>query len=75
MSLVMCNLHLHLRITTYHFKLNRNDIIALDRAYIDYFKFEEINQWDTVYVTKMKKNLVFKVLDDFIYQFRCGKSF
>ena len=54
-------------------KLNRDDIIALDRAYIDYVKFEEMTQRGTVYVTKMKKSLVFKVLDNVIYQDRSGK--
>lgn len=54
-------------------KLNRDDIVALDRAYIDYAKFEEMTQRGTIYVTKMKKNLVFKVLDDVIYQDRSGK--
>ena len=54
-------------------KLNRDDIVALDRAYIDYAKFEEMTQRGIVYVTKMKKNLVFKVLDDVIYQDRSGK--
>ena len=54
-------------------KLNRDDIIALDRAYIDYAKFEEMTQRGIVYVTKMKRNLVFKVLDDVIYQDRSGK--
>ena len=32
-----------------------------------------MTQRDIVYVTKMKKNLVFEVLDDVIYQDRCGK--
>ena len=54
-------------------KLNRDDIIALDRAYINYDKFEEMTHRGIVYVTKMKKNLVFEVLDDVIYQNRCGK--
>ncbi len=54
-------------------KLNRDDIVALDRAYIDYAKFEEMTRQGTIYVTKMKKNLVFKVLDDIIYQDRSGK--
>lgn len=54
-------------------KLNRDDIVALDRAYIDYAKFEEMTQRGIVYVTKMKKNLVFKVLDDVIYQDKSGK--
>ena len=54
-------------------KLNRDDIIALDRAYIDYAKFEEMTQRGTVYVTKMKKSLVFKVLNSVIYQDSSGK--
>ncbi len=54
-------------------KLNRDDIVALDRAYIDYAKFEEMTQRGTVYVTKMKKNLVFEILNDVIYQEKCGK--
>ena len=54
-------------------KLNRDDIVALDRAYIDYAKFEEMTRRGTIYVTKMKKNLVFKVLNDVIYQDRSGK--
>lgn len=54
-------------------KLNRDDIVALDRAFIDYAKFQEMTQRGTVYVTKMKRNLVFKILDDVIYQDRWGK--
>ena len=54
-------------------QLKEDDIIALDRAYIDYAKFEELTQRGVVYVTKMKKNLVFEVLDDVIYQEECGK--
>ena len=44
------------------------DILALDRAYIDYEKFEELTQNGVVYVTKMKKNLVYEVDKDTIYQ-------
>ena len=54
-------------------KLNQDDIIALDRAYIDYSKLEEMSQRGTVYVTKMKRNLVFKIIDDVMYQDKCGK--
>ena len=54
-------------------KLNCDDIDALDRVYINYAKFEEITQRGIVYATKMKRNLVFEVLDDVIYQDRCGK--
>ena len=43
---------------------NSGDIVALDRAYIDYAKFEELTSRGVVYVTKMKKNLVYKVLTD-----------
>ena len=40
------------------------DILAIDRAYIDYGKFEELTQRGVIYVTKMKKNLVFDVESD-----------
>ncbi|MGL5981641.1 MAG: IS4 family transposase [Phocaeicola sp.] len=38
------------------------EIIALDRAYINYEKFEELTQRNVVYVTKMKKNLTYEIL-------------
>ncbi len=41
---------------------NDGDIIAIDRAYIDYSKFEELTNRGVIYVTKMKKNLVYEVL-------------
>ena len=40
------------------------DILAIDRAYIDYAKFEELTTRGVVYVTKMKKNLVYTVDSD-----------
>ena len=43
---------------------NAKEIVALDRAYINYGKFEELTERDVVYVTKMKKNLVYEVLVD-----------
>ena len=43
------------------------DIVAIDRAYIDYAKFEELTRRDVVYVTKMKKNLVYETCSDTIY--------
>ena len=43
------------------------DIIALDRAYIDYAKFEELTRREVVYVTKMKKNLVYETESDTMY--------
>src|SRR5574344_722928 len=48
--------------------LNKGDIMAMDRAYIDYEKFEELTQRGVVYVTKMKKSLKYKILSDSIYQ-------
>lgn len=41
-----------------------NEIVALDRAYINYEKFEELTERNVVYVTKMKKNLNYEVLVD-----------
>ena len=41
-----------------------NEIIALDRAYISYDKFEELTDRAVVYVTKMKKNLNYEVRVD-----------
>ena len=47
---------------------NRNEIVALDRAYINYAKFEELTDRGVVYVTKMKKNLNYEVLVDCMHQ-------
>ncbi len=44
------------------------DILAIDRAYIDYAKFEELTQRGVVYVTKMKKNLNYEILRDTMIQ-------
>jgi hypothetical protein len=43
---------------------NHNEIVALDRAYINYEKFEELTDRGVVYVTKMKKNLKYELLLD-----------
>lgn len=43
------------------------DIVALDRAYIDYDKFEELTQREVTYVTKIKKNLVYETVSDTMY--------
>ena len=43
------------------------DIVAMDRAYIDYAKFEELSRNGVVYVTKMKKNLTYETLSDTMY--------
>lgn len=40
------------------------EIIAMDRAYINYEKFEELTDKGVVYVTKMKKNLTYEILVD-----------
>ena len=45
-----------------HFR--HNEIVALDRAYINYEKFEELTERNVVYVTKMKKNLKYEILAD-----------
>ena len=51
---------------------NDGDIVAMDRAYIDYSKFEELTNRGVIYVTKMKKNLVYEVLSDMMYMSTCG---
>ena len=43
------------------------DIVALDRAYIDYGKFEELTSRGVIHVTKMKKNLVYQTDEDTAY--------
>ena len=43
------------------------DLLAMDRAYIDYAKFEELTKRGVTYVTKMKKNLVYTVESDTMY--------
>jgi len=45
-------------------KFFESEIIAMDRAYINYEKFEELTKRGVVYVTKMKKNLKYKLLSD-----------
>ena len=48
--------------------LNKGDIMAMDRAYIDYEKFEELTQRGVVYVTKLKKSLKYAINEDIMYQ-------
>ena len=48
--------------------LNKGDIIAMDRAYIDYEKLETLTQREVMYVTKMKKNLKYNIIEDCVYQ-------
>ncbi|WP_290451797.1 IS4 family transposase [uncultured Duncaniella sp.] len=45
-----------------------DEIQALDRAYINYAKFEELTDRSVVYVTKMKKNLCYEILVDCMHQ-------
>ena len=48
-------------------KLTAGDILAMDRAYIDYEKFEQMTQRGVIYVTKMKQNLTYKTLSSTYY--------
>ena len=48
--------------------LSKGDIVAMDRAYINYEKFEELTERGIIYVTKMKKGLVYTILNDTMYQ-------
>ena len=43
-------------------------MLAMDRAYIDYEKFEQLTDNQVIYVTKMKKSLKYEILSDAIYQ-------
>lgn len=45
-------------------KFSEREIAAMDRAYIDYEKFEELTDRNVIYVTKMKKNLKYELLLD-----------
>ena len=48
--------------------LSKGDIIAMDRAYIDYEKLETLTRREVMYVTKMKKNLKYNIIEDCMYQ-------
>ena len=48
--------------------LSKGDIVAMDRAYIDYEKFQQLTERGVIYVTKLKKNLNYTVLSDKMYQ-------
>ena len=54
-----------------HFR--HDEIVALDRAYINYAKFEALTERNVIYVTKMKKNLVYDTLVDCMYQNNNGE--
>ena len=46
----------------------RGDVLAFDRAYIDYAKLEDLTRNGIVYVTKMKSNLTYELEEDTMYQ-------
>lgn len=48
--------------------LSKGDIMAMDRAYIDYEKFEQLTERGVIYVTKMKKSLKFSTQKDVMWQ-------
>jgi len=52
--------------------LNKGDIVAMDRAYIDYEKFQQLTERGVIYVTKLKKSLKFSILSDTMYQTPTG---
>ena len=54
-------------------KFLESEIIAMDRAYINYEKFEELTKRGVVYVTKMKKNLKYELLSDLMEMTPDGK--
>jgi hypothetical protein len=46
-----------------------DEILAMDRAYINYEKFEELTDRNVVYVTKMKKNCNSRIISIFVPYF------
>lgn len=52
----------HDQIMLKYLALPSGSIIAIDRAYIDYKVFEQFTERGIIYVTKMKKNLIYKTL-------------
>jgi len=52
---------------------NHEEMVALDRVYINYGKFEELADRGVVYVTKMKKSLTYELLLDFMEMTPEGK--
>lgn len=75
---VPCDVQFTLAATNDSFMLapshyQRDAIVAMDRAYINYEKFEELIDRNVVYVTKMKKNLKYEVLEDCIDMNQEGK--
>lgn len=75
---VPCDIQFTSAATNDHFmlspdKLSKGDFLAMDRAYIDYEKFEELTKNGVIYVTKMKKNLKYELLDRIYYMNDSGK--
>lgn len=48
------------------------DVLAMDRAYIDYAKLEELTDRGVIYVTRMKKNLTYILWEDIMWQNSMG---
>jgi len=42
---------------------SNGEIVAMDRAYINCEKFEELTERNVVYVTKLKRNLVYEFVN------------
>ena len=51
---------------------SRGSIVAMDRAYINYSKFEELTRLGVTYVTKMKKSLTYQTVSDVMHMNRDG---
>ena len=54
-------------------KFSEKEIVTMDRAYINYEKFEELTERGVIHVTKMKKNLNHELLFDFMEMAPEGK--
>lgn len=48
-------------------------LVAMDRAYINYEKFEMLTERNVVYATKLKKNLTYEVLKNYMDMTEDGK--
>lgn len=49
---------------------NHNEIVSLDRTYINDTKFEELTNWGVVYVTKMKETVQSRIAPYCYLQFK-----
>lgn len=50
-------------------------ILAIDRAYIDFEKLEALSKEGVIYVTKLKSNLKYKTVSDVIYMGNNGMAY